>query len=70
MQAHGHHAVEGEDEDLKCDLSDPCKPHHKSGQKACRFHNEDLPGLPHTMMLFHDLLMPRWIFYFASLDSL
>ena len=72
MQAHGHHAVEDEDkdEDLECDLSDPCKPHCKSGQKAHRFCNEDLPGLPHTMMLFCDLLMLHWIFYFASLDSL
>ena len=71
MQAHGHRAVEDEDKDkdLECDLSDPCKPRRKSGQKACRFYNEDLPGLPHTMMPFHDLLMPHWIFYFASLDS-
>ena len=69
MQAHGCCAVEDEDKDLKCDLSDPCKPHHKSGQKAHRFCNEDLPGLPHTMMPFRDLLMPCWIFYFASLDS-
>ena len=40
MQANGHCAVEDEDKDkdLECDLSDPCKPCHKSGQKACRFH--------------------------------
>ncbi|KIK73970.1 hypothetical protein PAXRUDRAFT_177010, partial [Paxillus rubicundulus Ve08.2h10] len=39
------------------------------GQNAKKFRNEDLPGYPMTIQGFHDILMPQWLFYYASLDS-
>ncbi|KAF8414531.1 hypothetical protein L210DRAFT_3658971 [Boletus edulis BED1] len=38
-------------------------------KKAKRFHNEDLPGYPGVLKSFREILLPRWYFYVASLDS-
>ena len=67
-----HHTIEDdEDEDLETEPSD-AESHHKpqSKRKACRFRNEDLPGLPKTGAPFRDIVIPRWIFYFSALNSL
>jgi len=61
-----------EDEDVGTGLSDvePChKSQSQQKQKARRFRNEDLPGLPMTGAPFCDLIIPRWIFYYSSLNS-
>ena len=57
------------DEDNQSELSDG-RPHPKSvKQKAHRFCNEDLPGLPATGLAFRDTIIPQWIFYYSSLNS-
>ena len=64
------HIVEDDDEDAGSEASEVepnCKPQRK--QKARRFHNEDLPGLPATAALFRNIIIPRWIFFYSSLDS-
>ncbi|KAI5985251.1 hypothetical protein EDD15DRAFT_2200712 [Pisolithus albus] len=65
-QGLGRHAVEADEENFESELSEPCR---KPQQKACKFRNEDLPGLPYTMAPFCDIVIPHWIFYFSSLDS-
>ncbi|KAI6094557.1 hypothetical protein EDD16DRAFT_1721568 [Pisolithus croceorrhizus] len=65
-QGHSHRAVEADEENFESELSEPCR---KPQQKARKFRNEDLPGLPYTMAPFRDIVLPRWIFYFSSLDS-
>ena len=61
-----------EDEDDDDDNDNDNEPHRQSQLKvkACRFRSEDLPGLPETGAPFHDLIIPRWIFYYSSLNSL
>ncbi|KAI6018988.1 hypothetical protein BKA83DRAFT_4495801 [Pisolithus microcarpus] len=66
MQGLSHHAVEADEENFESELSEPCC---KPQQKANKFRNEDLPGLPYTMAPFHDIIIPWWIFYFSSLNS-
>ena len=70
-EQHCHAVEDDKDEDIGSELSD-VEPRFKSQQKqkACRFHNEDLPGLPMTKAPFRDLLIPCWIFYYSSLNSL
>ncbi|KAI6025354.1 hypothetical protein BKA83DRAFT_4492103 [Pisolithus microcarpus] len=65
-QGHSRRAVEADEENFESELSEPCR---KPRQKAHKFRNEDLPGLPYTMVPFHDIILPRWIFYYSSLDS-
>ena len=62
--------MEDDDEDAGSEVSEVepnCKPQRK--QKAHRFRNEDLPGLPATAAPFRDIIIPRWIFFYSSLDS-
>ena len=62
--------VGDDDEDAGSEVSEVepnCKPQQK--QKARRFRNEDLPGLPATAAPFRDIIIPRWIFFYSSLDS-
>ncbi|KAI6016822.1 hypothetical protein PISMIDRAFT_113163 [Pisolithus microcarpus 441] len=66
MQGLGHCAVEADKENFESELSEPCC---KPWQKARKFRNEDLPGLPYTMAPFHNIIIPHWIFYFSSLNS-
>ncbi|KAI6094899.1 hypothetical protein EV401DRAFT_2084027 [Pisolithus croceorrhizus] len=66
MQGHSCHAVEADEENFESELSEPC---HKPWQKAHKFHNEGLLGLPYTIALFHDIVLPCWIFYFSLLNS-
>ena len=66
-----HHTIkDDEDEDLETELSDAESCHKpQSKQKACKFRNEDLPGLPKTGAPFRNIVIPQWIFYFSALDS-
>ena len=62
---------EDEDDDEDDDDEDD-EPRHQSQPKvkAHRFRSKDLPGLPETGVPFRNLIIPRWIFYYSSLDSL
>ncbi|KAI6099535.1 hypothetical protein EDD16DRAFT_1526720 [Pisolithus croceorrhizus] len=66
IQGHSHHAVEADEENFESELSELC---HKPQQKAHKFCNQDLLGLPYTMALFCNIVLPHWIFYFSLLGS-
>ena len=61
-----------DDDDDEDDNDDDDEPRCQSQPKvkARRFRSEDLPGLPETGAPFRDLIIPRWIFYYSSLNSL
>lgn len=63
----GRSAVEEDDNIIESEVNEL---HRKKPQeKACTFHNEDLPGLPRTALPFGDILIPHWFFYFLALAS-
>ena len=72
-KSHGRHVIEEDDDDDEddedADEDDFSELRPKRRQKARRFRNEDLPGLPQTMLPFRDLLIPRWLHYYFALDS-
>ncbi|KIM63095.1 hypothetical protein SCLCIDRAFT_24482 [Scleroderma citrinum Foug A] len=63
---HSHSPVEDNNNNSGSEVDESCKPPR---EKAHTFHNENLPRLPHTALRFGDILIPRWLFYFFSLDS-
>ena len=35
-----------------------------------KFRNEDLPGLPGSMAVWHEVFLPRWFQYLSTIDNI
>ena len=56
---------EGEDDDEENQVRG-----RRKGVRARKFRNEDLPGLPGSMVAWREVFLPRWFQYLSTIDDI
>ena len=71
LERDGDQEVPSSDDDNDShDLQERQQPGRRKWRKARTFRNVDLPGLPGSMLTWHDGFLPLWFQYLATVDNI